>query len=138
MSRAVRGKRYSAYRSSTTRSPGACWPMTRWTARYRAFSRASRGSLVRVVMTPDSSTTTPPGPASSTPNPVLTRPGSIPMTRSTPPARGNPAALASRRGDGFDDLVGDVVVGGDGLYVVLLLQRLDQPQHRRGVLALDL
>src|SRR5712691_13267515 len=101
--------------------------MIRWTARCRAFRRASRGWPAAVLMTPASRTTTPPAPASSTPNPVATRPGSTPMTRS-----------ALGRGDGVDDLVGDVVVGIHGLDVVLLLEGLDQPQHRRGLLTLYL
>src|SRR5512147_3292281 len=78
-------------------------------------------------MTPASRTATPPTPASSTPNPVAMSPGSTPMTRS-----------ALGRGDGVDDLVGDVVIGVNGLDVVLLLEGLDQPQDRRGLLALHL
>ena len=39
------------------------------------------------------------------------------------------------RGDGVEDLVGNVVVGIDGLHVVLFLERLDQSQDRGGVLA---
>src|SRR5689334_8295130 len=101
--------------------------MMRWTARWSALSRASSGSPVAVLMTPASRTVTAPAPASSTPNPVATSPGSTPMTRS-----------ALGRGDGVDDLVGDVVVGVNGLDVVLLLEGLDQPQHRRGLLALHL
>src|SRR5215475_5872016 len=101
--------------------------MIRWMARWSALSRASRGWPVVVLMTPASRTATPPAAASSTPNPVATSPGSTPMTR-----------RALGRGDGVDDLVGDVVVGVHGLDVVLLLQGLDQPQHRRGLLALDL
>src|SRR6185295_12709011 len=89
--------------------------------------RASRGCPVVVLMTPASRTVTPPGPISSTPNPVATSPGSTPMTRS-----------ALGRGDGVDDLVGDIVVGVYGLDVVLLLEGFDQPQHRRGLLALHL
>src|SRR4026208_21373 len=101
--------------------------MIRWMARCSALSLASRGCPAVVLMPPASRTAPPPPPASSTPNPVATSPGSTPMTRS-----------ALGRGDGVDDLVGDVVVGVYGLDVVLLLQGLDQPQHRRGLLALDL
>src|SRR5690349_13617417 len=101
--------------------------MIRCTARWSALSRASSGWPVVVLMTPASTTVTPPGSASSTPNPVATSPGSTPMTRS-----------ALGRGDGVDDLVGDVVVGVNGLDVVLLLEGFDQPQHRRGLLALHL
>src|SRR6266568_6537482 len=90
-----------------------------------ALSRASSGKLEAVDTTPASTTVTAPGPASRIPKPVSTSPGSTPITR-TPLGRG----------DGVEDLVGDVVVGIDGLDVVLLLERLDQPQHRGGVLAL--
>src|SRR5262250_3425883 len=90
-----------------------------------ALSRASSGWALVVVMTPDSTTVTTPGAASTTPNPVAMSPGSTPMTRS-----------ALGRGDGVEDLVGNVVVRVDGLDVVLLLEGLDEPQHRRGVLAL--
>src|SRR3990170_3644904 len=79
-------------------------------------------------MTPASRSDTPPGPASRTPNPVSTSPGSIPMTRKPG------AALGGR--DGVDDLVGDVVVGVNGLNVVLLLQGLHQSQDSVSVLAL--
>src|SRR5215475_5170225 len=89
-----------------------------------ALSRASRGCVLAVVMTPDSITVTTPGAASTTPNPVATSPGSRPMTR-----------RALGRGDGVEDLVRDVVVGVDGLHVVLLLERLDESQHRGRVLA---
>src|SRR6185436_3696374 len=97
-----------------------------------ALSRASRTWPVLVLITPASITVTPPGPAWSTPNPVATNPGSTPMTLRT---RRSSKGLGG--GDGVDDLVGNVVVGEDGLDVVLLLERLDQPQHRRGVLAVD-
>src|SRR5262244_4289055 len=90
-----------------------------------ALSRASRGWVLAVVITPDSITVTTPGAASMTPNPVATSPGSTPMTR-----------RALGRGDGVDDLVGDVVVGVNGLDVVLLLEGLDEPQDRGGLLAL--
>src|SRR6185369_6382075 len=89
-----------------------------------ALSRASRGWVLEVVMTPESTTVTAPGRASRTANPVATSPGSRPMTRS-----------ALGRGDGVEDLVGDVVVGIDGLHVVLFLEGLDQSQHRGGILA---
>src|SRR5678816_1337654 len=85
--------------------------MIRCTVRWSALSRASSGWPVVVLMTPASTTVTPPGSASSTPNPVATSPGSTPMTRRT-----------LGRGDGVDDLVGDVVVGVNGLDVVLLLE----------------
>src|SRR6266496_6018077 len=75
-------------------------------------------------MTPESTTVTAPGRASRIANPVATSPGSRPMTR-----------RALGRGDGVEDLVGDIVVGIDGLDVVLLLERLDQSQHGGGVLA---
>src|SRR4029434_5215880 len=88
-----------------------------------ALSRASRGWVLEVVMTPESTTVTAPGAASRTANPVATSPGSRPMTRS-----------ALGRGDGVEDLVGDVVVGVDGLHVVLFLEGLDQSQHGGGVL----
>src|SRR3981189_168446 len=101
--------------------------MIRCIARCRAFRRVSSGCPVVVLMTPASRTVTPPAVTSSTPNPVATSPGSTPMTRS-----------ALGRGDGVDDLVGDVVVGINGLDVVLLLEGLDQPQHRRGLLTLYL
>src|SRR5262249_51142858 len=91
-----------------------------------ALSRASSGCVLAVVMTPDSTTVTTPGAASTTPNPVATSPGSRPMTR-----------RALGRGDGVEDLVRDVVVGVDGLNVVLLFEGLDEPQHSRGILALD-
>src|SRR5262244_2739101 len=90
-----------------------------------ALSRASRGWVLAVVITPDSITVTTPGAASMTPNPVATRPGSSPMTR-----------RALGRGDGVEDLVRDVVVGVDGLNVVLLLESLDEPENGRSVLAL--
>src|SRR5438128_12268994 len=90
-----------------------------------ALSRASRGSVEVVDTTPAATTVTAPGPASRIPKPVSTSPGSTPITR-TPLGRG----------DGVEDLVGDVVVGIDGLDVVLLLERLDEPQHGRGILAL--
>src|SRR5262249_32160536 len=90
-----------------------------------ALSRASRGWVLAVVITPDSITVTTPGAASMTPNPVATRPGSSPMTR-----------RALGRGDGVEDLVRDVVVGVDRLDVVLLFEGLDEPQHGGGVLAL--
>src|SRR4030095_15531239 len=97
-----------------------------------ALSRASRTWPVLVLITPASTTVTPPGPASSTPNPVATNPGSTPMTlRMRRPGTG----LGG--GERVYALVGDVVVGEDGLDAVLLLERLDQPQHRRGVLAVD-
>src|SRR5712691_2108408 len=89
-----------------------------------ALSRASRGSVEVVDTTPAATTVTAPGPASRIPKPVSTSPGSTPITR-TP---------LGRR-DGVEDLVGDVVVGIDGLDVVLLLERLDQAQHGGGVLA---
>src|SRR5712691_13438939 len=92
-----------------------------------ALSRASSGKLEAVDTTPASTTVTAPGPASRIPKPVSTSPGSTPITR-TP---------LGRR-DGVEDLVGDVVVGIHGLDVVLLLERLDQPQHRRGLLTLYL
>src|SRR5260370_18840855 len=101
--------------------------MIRCTARWSALSRASSGCPVVVLMTPASRTVTPSAPASSTPNPVATSPGSTPMTRS-----------ALGRGDGVDDLVGDALVGVNGLDVVLLLEGLDEPQHRHGLLALPL
>src|SRR3546814_5434170 len=41
-------------------------------------------------------------------------------------------------GDGVEDLVGDVVVRVDGLHVVLLLERLDEAEHRGRVLAVHL
>src|SRR5215467_2135640 len=91
-----------------------------------ALSRASSGWALVVVMTPDSTTVTTPGAASTTPNPVAMSPGSRPMTR-----------RALGRGDGVEDLVGDVVVRVDGLDVVLLFERLDEPQHGGRVLALD-
>src|SRR5215475_962882 len=91
-----------------------------------ALSRASSGWALVVVMTPDSTTVTTPGAASTTPNPVAMSPGSRPMTR-----------RALGRGDGVEDLVGDVVVGVDGLDVVLLFERLDEPQDGGRVLALD-
>src|SRR5215472_17190649 len=91
-----------------------------------ALSRASSGWALVVVMTPDSTTVTTPGAASTTPNPVAMSPGSRPMTR-----------RALGRGDGVEDLVGDVVVGVDGLDVVLLFEGLDEPQHGGRVLALD-
>src|SRR5262249_43811162 len=91
-----------------------------------ALRRASSGWALAVVMTPDSTTVTTPGAASTTPNPVATRPGSRPMTR-----------RALGRGDGVEDLVGDVVVRVDGLDVVLLFERLDEPQYGGRVLALD-
>src|SRR5215831_6779652 len=173
MSTAVRGNLYSVYRSSTITSPGPrAWMMSRM-ARWMALSLASSAWLGAVEMTPASTTATPPGAASSTPNPVATRPGSTPMIRrrsrepgrdrllagsrssespappgSAPsggfapaptggcPMGGRIPSSMSRRGDGVDDLVGDVVVGVDGLDVVLLLEGLDQPQHCCGVLAL--
>src|SRR5215468_7917517 len=135
MSTAVRGNLYSVYRSSTITSPGPrAWMMSR-IARWMALSLASSAWLGAVEMTPASTTATPPGAASRTPNPVATRPGSTPMIRRRSPGPG-PGRPTSRRGDGVDDLVGDVVVGVDGLDVVLLLEGLDQPQHRCGVLAL--
>src|SRR5437870_13700475 len=96
-----------------------------------ALSRASRLWPADVLMTPASTTTTPPGRASRTPKPVAMSPGSTPMTRRAWPASG----LGG--GDSGDDFVGDVVVGVDGLDVVLLLDGLDQAQNRGGVLALD-
>src|SRR6266702_6947589 len=89
-----------------------------------ALSRASSGKLEAVDTTPASTTVTAPGPASRIPKPVSTSPGSTPITR-TP---------LGRR-DGVEDLVGDVVVGIHGLDVVLVLERLDQPQHGGGILA---
>src|SRR3989442_9477616 len=124
MRMAVRGNLYSAYRSSTTRNAGACASMIWSMARWMAFNRASSDCVATVVITPASSTVTAPGAASRTAKPVATSPGSTPITR-TP---------LGRR-DGVEDLVGDVVVGIDGLDVVLLLERLDQPQHGGGVLA---
>src|SRR5688500_13799932 len=106
--------------------------MRRCTARWMALSRASRTWPVAVLITPAPTTVTPPAPASSTPYPVATSPGSTPMT-----LRMRRSANGLGGGDGVDDLVGDVVVGEDGLDVVLLLERLDQPQHCRGILAVD-
>src|SRR2546426_2745555 len=88
-----------------------------------ALSRASRGSVEVVDTTPAATTITAPGPASRIPKPVSTSPGSTPITR-TP---------LGRR-DGVEDLVADVGVRIDGLDVVALLERLDQPQHGGGVL----
>src|ERR1700675_509079 len=90
-----------------------------------ALSRASRGWVLAVVITPASRTVTAPGAASRTPKPVATSPGPTPITR-------KPLG----RGDGVEDLVGNVVVGIDGLDVFLLLQRIDEPQHGGGILAL--
>src|SRR6266481_1653022 len=125
MRMAVRGNLYSAYRSSTTRNAGACASMTWSMARWMAFNRASSDWVAPVEITPTSRTVTAPGAASRTAKPVATSPGSTPITR-------KPLG----RGDGVEDLVGDVVVGIDGLDVVLLLERLDEPQHGRGILAL--
>src|SRR5262245_58724242 len=139
MRTAVRGNLYSVYKSSTITRAGARVSMTRCTAVCMASRRASRVSLAGVVITPDSTTLTPPGPSVRTPKPVAVTPGSTPMT-----VRGRapgslcqlfPNALLGR-GDGVDDLVGDVVVGMDGLHVVLLLQGFDEPQDGGGVLAL--
>src|SRR6267143_2838909 len=127
MRMAVRGNLYSAYRSSTTRNAGACASMIWSTARWMAFNRASSDWVAPVEITPTSRTVTAPGAASRTAKPVATSPGSTPITR-------KPLG----RGDGVDDLVGDVVVGVNGLDVVLLLEGLDEPQHRRGLLALHL
>src|SRR5262245_39185445 len=99
-------------------------------ARWMALSRASRGWPGEVAITPASATTTPAEEASSTPYPVAASPGSTPMIRRVEPF------TCSGRGDGVDDLVGDVVVGVHGLDVVLLLEGLDEPQHGRGILAL--
>src|SRR2546427_4903245 len=125
MRMAVRGNLYSAYRSSTTRNAGACASMIWSTARWMAFNRASSDWVAPVEITPTSRTVTAPGAASRTAKPVATSPGSTPIAR-------KPLG----RGDGVEDLVGDVVVGIDGLDVVLLLERLDEPQHGRGILAL--
>src|SRR5262245_47827775 len=111
--------------------------MGRWVATMRftapkiAFSRASRGWPGAVRITPASITATSPPPASMMPKPVSVSPGSTPITRSGLAARGSGGA------DGVEDVVRDVVVRVDGLNVVLLLQRLDEPQDRGGVLALD-
>src|SRR6266545_3937477 len=125
MRMAVRGNLYSAYRSSTTRKAGVCASMIWSTARWMALSRASSGCVLAVVITPTSRTVTSPGAASRTAKPVATSPGSTPITRKP----------LGRR-DGVEDLVGNVVVGIDGLDVVLLLKRLDEPQHGGGVLSL--
>src|SRR5262249_29369232 len=78
-----------------------------------------------VVMTPLTTITAAAGPGSMSPYPVATRPGSMPRNR----------WLGSR--DGLEYLVGNVVVGVDGLYVVQILQRLDELDHGGGVLRLD-
>src|SRR6266542_1349640 len=90
-----------------------------------ALRRASRDWEAKVLITPASATATPADPDSSTPKPVAMSPGSTPITRST---------LGG--GNGVENFVGDIVVGVDGLDVVLLLEGFDQPHHRRGVLAL--
>src|SRR6266508_3485794 len=125
MRMAVRGNLYSAYRSSTTRKAGVCASMIWSTARWMALSRASSDWLAAVVITPTSRTVTSPGAASRTAKPVATSPGSTPITRKP----------LGRR-DGVEDLVGNVVIGINGLDVVLLLERLDEAQHGGGVLSL--
>src|SRR6266536_2815792 len=162
--------------------------MIRWTAAWRALSRASRAWPPGVLITPTPTTLTTRAPGRS-PRPRFPPSGSsIPaIARSTPrdprslclsctpscdkdresfaPAtrrraseeppfdrrlrrrnhapwgrsrRGpsRPSPTASRGGDGVDGFVGDVVVGMDRLDVVLLLENLDQPQHRCRILAL--
>src|SRR5262249_48425003 len=76
-------------------------------------------------MTPLTTTAAAAGPGSMSPYPVATRPGSMPRRR----------WLGSR--DSLEDLVRNVVVGVDGLYVVQLLQRLDELDDRGRVLRLD-
>src|SRR6266508_5279172 len=90
-----------------------------------ALRRASRDWEAKVLITPASATATPADPASSTPKPVAMSPEYTPNTRST---------LGG--GNGVENFVSDVVVGVDGLDVVLLLEGFDQPHPRRGVLAL--
>src|SRR6266850_1201943 len=80
-----------------------------------AWMRAARGRPAEVSITP-----------------VPTRPGSTPST-----CDGGAAGRRSGGGDGFDDLVGNVVVRVDRLDVVQLLQRLDEAQHLWRVLAFD-
>src|SRR5712692_6081080 len=83
-------------------------------------------------MTTESMTDRAPPTASTSANPVLTRPGSMPRI-----GRGALAGARSGGRDGLDDLVGNVVVRVDRLDVVQLLQRLDQAQHLWRVLPLD-
>src|SRR5712692_7540861 len=85
-----------------------------------------------VSITPVSITAGADAPGSSRAQPVPTRPGSTPSTRD-----GETAGRRSGGGDGFDDLVGNVVVRVDRLDVVQLLQRLDEAQHLWRVLAFD-
>src|SRR3989338_8096350 len=89
-------------------------------------TRSSSGASRPVTITPVPRTATPAGAGSMRAQPVSSSPGSMPRTRS--PLGG---------GDGLEDLVGDVVIGVDGLEVVQLLQRLDQAQHAGRVLVLD-
>src|SRR5262245_28768820 len=157
-----------------------CVSMMRCTAWCSVLRRASRAWPVVVLITPASTTVTPPGRTSRTPKPVAVTPGSTPITLSAreeegadpasefassldaEPRMGSipartagvsarsccwgrsrrrpslPPPIRLRSRDRLDDVVGDVVVGIDGLNVVLLLQCLDQAKHRRRVLALHL
>src|SRR6266850_1171864 len=94
--------------------------------------RAASGRPAEVSITPVSTTSGDAAPGSSKAQPVPTSPGSTPSTRD-----GRAAARRSGGGDGFDDLVGNVVVRVDRLDVVQLLQRLDEAQHLWRVLAFD-
>src|SRR6185503_1269184 len=92
-------------------------------------SRASKARSVVVLMTPAARTTEAAVARSSTPKPVATSPGSMPSAFLAPTPLGS--------GDGLDDLVGDVVVGVDGLNVVEILQRFDESKHGRRFFAFD-
>src|SRR2546425_11207410 len=97
-----------------------------------AWTRVASGRPAEVSITPVSMTSGAATPPSRRAQPVPTRPGSTPSTRD-----GGAAGRRSGGGDGFDNLVGNVVVRVDRLDVVQLLQRLDETQHLWRVLAFD-